>query len=129
MTLIIGLPNAGKTTYSKQFAKAISLDDVRGNGRDRRAKLAEMVRQDNELCIEGVYAKAKERKPLIEACSGRKVCIWLNTPIEVCIDRETHGRKRPTKMIEWAAADFEPPTYSEGWDEIIIIGDNNGESY
>ena len=56
------------------------------------------------------------RKGLLQAYKGKGTkCIWLNTPIEIKKTREGYS-----KNCEYF---FEPPTYEEGWDEIIIIGD------
>ena len=120
MILITGLPNAGKTTYSQRFPNVVHFDDVKG-GRHRWGNVVEMVKADDSIVIEGVYAKASHRKPLIDACSGKKTCIWLDTPVDVCDERERTGRKRSEHMVIWAAESYEPPTLEEGWDEIIII--------
>ena len=126
MLLIIGLPNAGKTTYSQRYHNAVHFDDVKG-GRHRWANVVEMVKSDDSVVIEGVYAKASQRKPLIEACRGKKTCIWLDTPADICAERERTGRKRSERFVRMAAQDFEPPTLDEGWDEIVIIrGDSDG---
>ena len=119
--LICGLPNAGKTTYSKRFKKVIHLDDypVYKNINYRRCK--EIASEsDGEVYIEGVYGSVKRRKELLDAIKdkpGKKICIWVNTPKEVCIERE--DRSRSKGMILCHASLFEPPTLDEGWDEII----------
>ena len=122
----MGIPNAGKTTYSQRYDNVIHLDEEKG-GRHRWGNIVEAVRKDNTICVEGVYERADMRIPLVNACKGKKTCIWLNTPLDECIDREIHGRNRSVKMVEWAAEDLEPPTYDEGWDEIIVIGDGSNE--
>lgn len=128
MVLIIGLPNAGKTTYSKRFFGVVHFDDVKG-GRHKWDNVVKMVEADPSIVIEGVYAKASHRKPLIDACKGKKICIWLDTPMDVCVERERTGRKRSEHMVVLAARSFEPPSYEEGWDEIVVIkGDENGRS-
>ena len=62
MVLIIGIPNAGKTTYSARFPKVVHFDAIKGRGIKRFDNIVEMVRADNSLCVEGVYEKAKEHK-------------------------------------------------------------------
>lgn len=65
---------------------------------------------------------------LLEAVKDKpykKTCIWIDTPLEECIQRE--DRNRPIEIILLHADTFEPPTYDEGWDEIIVIkGDAHG---
>lgn len=126
MILICGIPNAGKTTYAKRFDNVINFDRVKGTNRQMHERVLEMVKNNPSAVIEGVYNKAEDRKKLVQACGGGKV-IWLNTPVDECIRREEAYRKRPILIVESCAKHFEPPTYDEGWDEIIIIGgDDNG---
>ena len=120
MTLICGIPDAGKTTYSMQYDNVIHFDTVKG-GRRRRELVIEMVKNDPSICVEGVYEKAKDRANLVKASGERNTCIWLDTPLETCVDRELTGRHRHEKIVIWAAESFELPTFDEGWDEIIII--------
>ncbi|MBO7733980.1 MAG: hypothetical protein J6S67_15555 [Methanobrevibacter sp.] len=119
MILICGIPNAGKTTYSSLFKKVIHCDDV--TGRNQLVKIVAMVKDDPEICVEGVYEKAEDRKKLVDACSKKSKCIWLDTPLDECIKREINGRNRSVHMVQWSSEDFEPPTYDEGWDEIEVI--------
>lgn len=114
MTLIIGLPNAGKTTYSAQFENAYHADDFRDNGID----LWELVKQDGVI-IEGLFDTARVRKKLVEVASRPCVCYWLDVPVEECIRREMRGRK--PWFFYMHNEQFQPPTYEEGWDEIIVI--------
>ena len=121
LTLICGLPNAGKTTYSKRYKDVLHLDDM-------------PVRQQFEICrerasqikgdvvVEGVYVTAEDRKALLEACKDNspKVCIWLDTSLEECLEREKKYRKRPMSIVTCHHKMLQPPTYDEGWDEIII---------
>lgn len=119
MILICGIPNAGKTTYSERYENVIHFDRILG--RYRWDKVVEAVKQDNSVVVEGVYGKASERKRLVEASVEPSTCIWLDTPLDVCVDRERNGRNRSENMVIWASEDFEEPTYDEGWYEIIRI--------
>jgi tRNA uridine 5-carbamoylmethylation protein Kti12 len=118
MILICGLPNAGKTTYSQKYENVIHFDEVKG-GRHRRDNVIAMVSADNDVTVEGVYDKAKDRRRLVEASQKENTCIWLNTPVDECIRRES--RQRGEHIIRWCSESFEPPTPDEGWDEIIIL--------
>lgn len=117
MIAIIGLPNAGKTTFSARFENVIHLDDFPPL---KFINCNEAVRKAGEYVVaEGIYNLRCRRERLLEAYQGncKKVCIWVDTPLEVCLAR--NGRDRETVLI--AAQMFEPPTYDEGWDEIIRI--------
>lgn len=119
LTLICGLPRAGKTTYSKQFNNVIHLDTSGAYpGVIRRIKREKI----EDIIVEGVYSRSKERVVLINAyCGSGLKCIWLNTSDNI-------RRSRPG-WDKWCDKPFEPPTYEEGWDEIIIIKDNKDIQY
>lgn len=115
LTLICGLPRAGKTTYAERFDDVIHLDTSGAyQGVIRRIK-----RKDGDIIVEGVYRLIRERKNLIDAYHGDGAkCIWLDTPDEV-----RRSRKGWDKFCD---KPFEPPTFEEGWDEIIVI---RGDDY
>ena len=121
MILITGIPDAGKTTYSARYpaSKVVHFDEIIGRHRYERVALA--VQKDPHLVVEGVYGKASKRAELVKASCVRNTCIWLKTPLDECLKRETEGRNRSGHMVIWANDDYEPVTYAEGWDEIIVI--------
>lgn len=126
ITLICGRCQAGKTTYSKRFENVIHLDTVAIRGRDRYPKVLEIVsRQMDDIIVEGVYEKAEYRTELLHAYKGFGArCIWIDTPVEVIAERMQSRFSHPhMKQNEYLVVPkhFEPPTYSEGWDEIIIL--------
>lgn len=124
MILICGIPNAGKTTYSQKFSNAIHYDEMNGTIKDRCALLNELAKNNGSV-FEGVFGEAKMRKELVSNSKGNAVCIWIDTPIDVCIEREKNYRRRSLGMVEMHHNNFETPTLDEGWDEIIIIRGNN----
>ena len=120
ITLICGLPRAGKTTFSKRYdgkCKIIHLDDY-GAPIHSYIRVCNILNPKEDIVIEGVYNRADIRKNLIAPYNDeKKICIWLDTPIEIKKTRQGYS-----KHCEYP---FEPPTYAEGWDEIRII--RNGE--
>ena len=117
MVLICGLPNAGKTTYSSRYSNVLHYDDI---SRYRQAERIEIYKRTDAECIEGIYNTAAGRKRILDNVTAeRKICIWIDTPSEVCIARENRGRGE--HLVRSHAKMFEPPTLDEGWDEIIII--------
>ena len=118
LTLICGLPRAGKTTYSQQFEGKCKVLHTDFCGFQVAKETARHTTED--IVIEGVYSTVRHREHLAQAYKGSgKRCIWLNTPLEI-------RRERPNFRM-YSHMTFEPPTYSEGWDEIIIIGEQHGE--
>lgn len=115
--MIIGLPNAGKTTYSEKYDNVYHLDDYAPNKFVRCNKAVEEAGGD--VVVEGIYNTASQRKELLTHAKGRNICIWLDTPLEVCLKRGVHARA--PMIVQKGSRLFEPPTYAEGWDEIIVI--------
>ena len=110
LTLICGLPRAGKTTYSERFDDVIHLDTF-----GVYQGVIHRVRSKNgDVVVEGVYHTRYNRECLVRAYGGVGCrCIWLDTPQEV--------RRTRKGWCERCDYPFEPPTLEEGWDEIIII--------
>lgn len=120
--LVCGLPNAGKTTYSRRFNNVIHGDDLMRLTREERKEIFKATAAE---CIEGVFNKADLRRDVLDSVRhDRRVCVWIDTPTETCIAREDRGR---FYVVEQHAAMFEPPTMDEGWDEIIVIGEKENE--
>lgn len=121
LTLICGIPNAGKTTYSKNFENVIHLDEIQSTQFSPTREIELLLKGvEGDVCVEGVYCSARSRKKLLESYEGKgTTCIWLDTSIDVCVSRE--DRNRSTVLVRNCAHVFEPPTYEEGWDEIIVI--------
>ena len=112
LILICGLPRAGKTTYSKQFENDYKI--IHTDNYDTIDKAIAQIGDLDNVVIEGVFNSFLQRKAIIQAYKGNKTkCIWLNTPKEIREKREHYSHLTDRK--------FNPPTYDEGWDEIIII--------
>lgn len=120
LTLIIGVPNAGKTTYSdKNFENVLHMDDLVSEGKHTAYVIDCIENCEGDICVEGVYYAPGSRKRIADAYNGYKQCIWLDTPIDECKRRE--NRRRPLFIIDNSYRMFKPPTLDEGWDEVIII--------
>lgn len=116
--LVCGRCRAGKTTYCSRFKKVLHLDQYGIPPRSYPKCFEKVASVDGDLIVDGIFDTAEQRVALLEAYKGggQKTCIWIDTPLDVIesrIRRYSKTRKLPDP--------FEPPTYSEGWDEIIII--------
>ena len=120
LTMICGFPNAGKTTYSKQYSNPLHQDDI--GAIDRTIDIIKQI--DGDVVIEGYFGTKDARSRVRSAHKGRAKCILLDISVEESIRRE--DRNRHPQILRNAARFFEPPTYSEGWDEIIVIGEQHG---
>ena len=126
MILITGIPNAGKTTYSKRYENVIHFDDIPHRFTNEQYALANAIAlcHGKDAVIEGVYTTAERRKQLLDAFKDIdcvKTCIWLDTSVDECVRRERNFRKRPDSLVTRTAKKFEEPSLSEGWSEILII--------
>lgn len=122
MICIIGLPNAGKTTYSTRYDNVLHTDALKPKARWSDIEKA----MDDSLVVDGVFFSRRTREKLLALADGcKKTCIWLDTPVDVCINRENRGRHH--SLVEVLHMRFEPPTLDEGWDEIIRIKYNAEE--
>lgn len=122
MILICGIPNSGKTTYSSKYEEVIHYDDIKGSL--KKNKILEIVKNNNFSIVEGTYELSKDREKLVKSSKEKNICIWLNTELNTCLEREKSYRKRPEQITLWSFEKFEPPTYEEGWDKIIVIKNN-----
>ena len=122
MVLICGISSSGKTTIAhKMSGDVVAWDSFIGGGIAKTDQCNRKAAGMRNAVVEGIYIRKWMRESLCAACKGRKICIWLDTPLEECIARERADRCRGDSFIESQAARFEPPTYDEGWDEIIRI--------
>lgn len=124
MVIIIGLPNSGKTTFSERFKNVIHFDSIPHRyAYEQYQKCNELAAQaEGDVCIEGLYNSKRSRMELLKAIAdkpGKRICIWLDTPVEECCRRE--NRHRPIGIVHAHARSFQPPSMDEGWDEIVRV--------
>lgn len=124
MTLVCGISSSGKTTYAQALSGAvIAWDNFRGGGHFKTDQCNRRAAEVENAVVEGIYIRKWQREDLCNIIKERKVCIWLDTPLDECIKRERTGRCRGDNFIKSQYERFESPTYSEGWDEIYIVKD------
>lgn len=121
LTLICGLPNAGKTTYSRRFDNPLHLDEI-GTADNVITKMKQI---DGDIVVEGFFGTSASRRKIRSAYSGEAVCIFLDISVDESIKRE--NRNRHPNILRNASKYFEPPTCEEGWNEIRIIRGGKNE--
>lgn len=112
LTLICGLPNAGKTTGHPD---ALHQDEI-GTTENVCAAISQI---DGDATIEGYFGTHDVRRRVLDAYDGPARCVFIDITVEESIRRE--DRNRHEAILHNAAQLFEPPTYAEGWDEIEVI--------
>jgi len=119
--LIIGLPNSGKTTYSNIYNNVVHFDNLQGHSIQKFNQAIDITKNNNNIILEGVYSLRKQRIELLQNIDVniKKICVWINTPYEICVERAKNCR--PKIFVDAHYKVFQPPTYDEGWDEIIVL--------
>lgn len=143
LTLVIGLPGSGKTTYVKsqkyQNTVILSSDEIR-----RELFKNGGSQSDNDRVFKVLYARARKallngKSVVIDATNIdkyhraltltkfkrfkiKRVAVVIDTPAEKCIaNAKCIGRTAGVDIVRWFSDRFEMPEYSEGFDEIKIV--------
>ena len=119
LTMICGLPNAGKTSLASKYDNVLHQDEI---GTIDRI-ISAINQMQGDVIIEGYFGRTDERQKIISSYKGKAKCVFINITVDESISRE--NRNRHPQMLRNAERFFEPPTYEEGWDEIIVIGGDN----
>lgn len=139
---LVGIPGSGKSTYAKSLGcRIVCPDEIREAGiRDdaevfeiARMMISHLLQTGVDVVFDATNTLRQYRAETIAAgksYADHVVCIWIDTPLDVCIARH-HARMRrgirPTlrdegiiRMAQQLADN--PPDLSEGFDEIKRIG-------
>ena len=155
--LTAGLPGSGKSTYVEEELNigsndiwvsrdlirfAIVKEDEEYFSREdevfrtfiQRAQTALNAPHIDRVFIDATHLNPKSRKKVLNALvipdNVEVGCLFFNVPIETCIERNNRriGRSKvPEKVIYNMAKTLIPPSEYEGFDKIVIIGDENNE--
>ncbi|MGA3026752.1 MAG: AAA family ATPase [Bryobacteraceae bacterium] len=139
--VLAGLPGSGKTTWAaRQSFSVLSSDGIRLLIADdpaiqtihRRvfATLRQLARQRLDLhrpitCIDATSLTRWERRPwvrLAEDADCEAEAIFFDTPLEVCLDRNSRReRVVPAAVVREMARRMEPPSIAEGFARVITL--------
>lgn len=144
LTVMVGLPRAGKTTFRNPYAVApialvICADDIRLKVYNQRfwaegeplmwhirgIMLESALEQGFPIYVDETNISVVRRKKIIEL--GKKHgywirCIWVQTSKDECIKRaELTDMPDLVPVIKYMAGKFEPPSSEEGFDQIIKV--------
>lgn len=129
--VMCGIPGSGKSTKSRQLAEEygltrFSFDEMRCYTTRQFASHAVASLHDGKsVVLDSTHLREAGRKVILQAVENipcRKVCVFMNTPLEECKRRNANRTARVSdRMIDSMYSTMQPPALSEGWDEIIVI--------
>ena len=145
MIMLIGLPGSGKSTYAKSITvsgnkpRIHSLDSLRkefygdegaqGNNNELFCELHKRIKTDLIAGKDVVYDATNIKKKLrmqflneLKNISCTPICLCMMTSYETCImNNENRERKVPEEVIHRMLLNYQPPHYSEGFEDIKYI--------
>ena len=84
-----------------------------------------MCIRDRDVVYDATNLKASYRVEFLDTLrllNCKKVCVFVDTPFEVCVKRnEERERTVPKEAMDRMKRFLEPPTFAEGWDEIRVV--------
>lgn len=82
-------------------------------------------REAKDVVYDATNLKASYRVEFLDTLrllNCKKVCVFVDTPFEVCVKRnEERERTVPKEAMDRMKRFLEPPTFAEGWDEIRVV--------
>lgn len=132
MIVFAGLPGSGKSTYYKEhyFNTHLRISNDLLKTKNRTKRLLDFCKEtEMSFVVDNTCTTKNVRKQFLDFCETidgevKKICIYFDTPVEVCIERN-EKRKGPDKVpvaaIFHKLKEFEIPEIEEGFDEMIVI--------
>lgn len=131
MLLMVGYPGSGKSTFTSsldtQFYTTVHGDDYKSD-KKRIAKAVKSVLETGKSVVVDVTNRNIESRAYYSVIAQELNIpvrvVWMSTPYETCVTRNNSRedlKKVPMIAMYRFRKDFEEPTSSEGFDEIIRI--------
>lgn len=139
---MVGIPASGKSTYARPLGcRVVCPDEIRKQHPDwngdqvfefARQEVAVTLQTGADVVLDATATIRRWRASDIAAgkpYATRVVCIWMDTPLDVCLFRNDERIQRdgfvniPASEVERMARQLtaNPPDLSEGFDEIIRV--------
>ena len=129
LIVLCGAPGSGKTTLSMELVKKYgairySLDEMKYfRHRYLIPHIKDSLKLGNNVIVDATYHMKEFRVELINGVKDidcKKILIYMNTPLEECINRNSQRiQPLPKAMVEGIFRQIQTPTSDEGWDEIL----------
>ena len=146
VTILIGYPASGKTTYTKSVNDndlvKLSSDDIReelyGDASDQThnqevfdelySRMYDALSKGRDVLIDATSICRRERYQALKIAkkfNADTKAIIFKTPIAVCIRRnDNRDRKVPDEVFDYMIRKFENPSIEEGFTDISVINYN-----
>ncbi len=143
LTMLIGLPGSGKSTYAKNNKTndtiICSSDNIRkelyGDINDQshnqevftelHKRIKESLRNGQSVIYDATNINGKRRTAFLrelDAIPCRKVADCIAVPYDVCLKRNNkRDRAIPSSVIRRMYLNYQPPWWGEGFDVIAVI--------
>lgn len=140
--VLCGIPGSGKTTYAQRLANELGATLYSYDEQPDANRLGKLVSSHMEMwrhitndlrngkvvVCDDINTTKRQRLEVLSAFNNiecKKVLIVMNTPLNVCIERnENRPNRLPKCTITAINKTYEAPSLDEGWDQIIY---NNGK--
>lgn len=135
--VLCGIPGSGKTTLSHKLsveynAKLYCYDDMPGANQPGTYTQTHVTMWKNvvhdlqegvPVVVDDIHTTLAMRETALSALAGvdcKKTIIVMRTPYDVCVLRNASRVSHiPVSIIQSLHMRFQPPTFKEGWDNIV----------
>ena len=135
LTVLMGAPGSGKSTYAKRYANVVTQDRLRPQAagdivHESYKRVNELLAAGKDVVFDGTSASAATRKALVGIArkhgADAHLCV-LDTPLKTCLDVQK-GRARPVAdgAVRSLHANVQrqiPQLQNEGFKSITISRD------
>lgn len=123
---ITGLPNSGKSYFTKNIKNCIHLDNyiVDGyHGNHPHKDIDDMLKQYQNVFIEGILPMPGQRKIFFHKYFKHNIiCVYLDTDKDIIFSRNTRYTK---EVLQQFFNCFNPPQLNEGYLSLVTIKNND----
>ncbi len=141
ISVLIGFPASGKSTYTERLLDAVTISSdkireemygneaIQGNPKDVfalvNARAEQAVKDGRDVIIDATNLSVWSRKSYVEIAKKHNIsieAIVFDTPIDVCKARnKIRDRQVPDSVYDKMVPRFQMPTRREGFEKITVV--------